>query len=92
MKPHECDTMDSLEGSANDVITAEIDRRDQITQLLTALNRLMSTDRATPMLLISSILTPSIADITIGNKRWYNDGSRGVEEAPAKPSEVYRKA
>ncbi|KAK2731121.1 pol-like protein [Colletotrichum kahawae] len=27
MKPHECDTMDSPEGSANDAITAEIDHR-----------------------------------------------------------------
>ncbi|KAH9227692.1 hypothetical protein K456DRAFT_57850 [Colletotrichum gloeosporioides 23] len=50
--------MDSPEGSANDVMTAEIDCRvnkavnisihplqDQMMQLLTALNRLMSTDR-----------------------------------------------
>ncbi|KAK2749942.1 pol-like protein [Colletotrichum kahawae] len=36
-----------------------------MTQLLTALNRLISTDRATPMPLTSSVLTPSIADITI---------------------------
>ncbi|KAK2765248.1 pol-like protein [Colletotrichum kahawae] len=70
--------MDSPEGSANDAMTAEINRRvneavnisirplqDQITQLLTALNGLISTDRATPTPLISSILTPSTANITI---------------------------
>ncbi|KAH9241122.1 hypothetical protein K456DRAFT_46150, partial [Colletotrichum gloeosporioides 23] len=37
----------------------------QMTQLLTALNRLISLDRANPMLLVSSILTLSIADTTI---------------------------
>ncbi|KAK2761034.1 pol-like protein [Colletotrichum kahawae] len=57
--------MDSLEGSANDMMTAEIDRRDQMTQLLIALNGFMSTDRATPTPLISSIPTLSIADTTI---------------------------
>ncbi|KAK2774739.1 pol-like protein [Colletotrichum kahawae] len=66
MKPHECDTMDSPEGSANDAMTAEIDRRvNEITQLLTALNGLMSTDRATLTPLASSIPTPSTADTTI---------------------------
>ncbi|KAH9241001.1 hypothetical protein K456DRAFT_46078 [Colletotrichum gloeosporioides 23] len=70
--------MDSPEGSANDAMTAEINHRvneavnasihplqDQMTQLLTALNGLMSTDRATPTLLASSIPTPSTADTTI---------------------------
>ncbi|KAK2733024.1 pol-like protein [Colletotrichum kahawae] len=58
--------MDSLEGSVNDAMTAEINRRvNEITQLLIALNGLISTDRATPTLLTSSILTPSIANITI---------------------------
>ncbi|KAK2737064.1 pol-like protein [Colletotrichum kahawae] len=70
--------MDSPEGSANDAMTAEIDRRinevvnvsirplqDQMTQLLTALNRLISTDRATPTPLASSVTTPSTADTTI---------------------------
>ncbi|KAH9231370.1 hypothetical protein K456DRAFT_55106 [Colletotrichum gloeosporioides 23] len=57
--------MDSLEGSANDVMTAEIDRRDQMTQLLTALNGLISTDRATPTLLASSVPTLSTANMTI---------------------------
>ncbi|KAK2753993.1 pol-like protein [Colletotrichum kahawae] len=65
MKPHECDTMDSPEGSVNDAMTAEIDRRDQITQLLIALNGLMSTDRATLTPLASSVPTPSTADTTI---------------------------
>ncbi|KAF5507206.1 Transposon Tf2-8 polyprotein [Colletotrichum aenigma] len=59
--------MDSPEGSANDAMTAEINRRvneavnasirplqDQMMQLLTALNGLMSTDRATPTPLTSS--------------------------------------
>ncbi|KAK2759259.1 pol-like protein [Colletotrichum kahawae] len=36
-----------------------------MTQLLTALNGLMSTDRATPTPLTSSVPTPSIADTTI---------------------------
>ncbi|KAH9225126.1 hypothetical protein K456DRAFT_59711 [Colletotrichum gloeosporioides 23] len=62
--------MDSPEGSANDAITAEINRRvnkavntsirplqDQMIQLLTALNGLILTDRATLTLLASSILT-----------------------------------
>ncbi|KAK2731155.1 pol-like protein [Colletotrichum kahawae] len=70
--------MDSPEGSANDAMTAEIDRRvneavnvsirplqDQITQLLIALNGLISTDRATPKPLTSSVPTPSIANTTI---------------------------
>ncbi|KAK2729823.1 pol-like protein [Colletotrichum kahawae] len=57
--------MDSPEGSANDAMTAEIDCRDQMTQLLTALNGLMSTDRATPTPLTSSVPTPSTADTTI---------------------------
>ncbi|KAK2743689.1 pol-like protein [Colletotrichum kahawae] len=49
--------MDSPEGSVNDAMTAEIDRRvnEVMTQLLTALNGLMSTDRATPTPLMSSI-------------------------------------
>ncbi|KAK2728508.1 pol-like protein [Colletotrichum kahawae] len=59
-------------------MNAEIDRRineavnisvrplqDQMTQLLTALNGLMLTDRATPTPLTSSVTTPSIADTTV---------------------------
>ncbi|KAF4478229.1 Transposon Tf2-6 polyprotein [Colletotrichum fructicola Nara gc5] len=77
--------MDSPEGSANDAMNAEIDRRineavnasirplqdqmaqqtAQMTQLLTALNGLMSPDRATPTPLTSSVPTPSTADTTI---------------------------
>ncbi|KAE9572331.1 hypothetical protein CGMCC3_g11721 [Colletotrichum fructicola] len=77
--------MDPPEGSTNDAMNAEIDRRineavnasvrplqdqmaqqtAQITQLLTALNGLMSPDRATPTLLASSVPTPSTADTTI---------------------------
>ncbi|KAH9226531.1 hypothetical protein K456DRAFT_58754 [Colletotrichum gloeosporioides 23] len=70
--------MDSPEGSINDAIITEINRRvnkavnasiyplqDQMMQLLTALNRLMSTDRATSTPLASSIPTPSTANITI---------------------------
>ncbi|KAK2729226.1 pol-like protein [Colletotrichum kahawae] len=58
--------MDSPEGSVNDAMTAEIDRRvNEAVNLLTALNGLMSTDRATPTLLASSVPTPSIADTTI---------------------------
>ncbi|KAE9574404.1 hypothetical protein CGMCC3_g9540 [Colletotrichum fructicola] len=77
--------MDPPEGSVNDAMNAEIDRRineavnasvrplqdqmaqqtAQMTQLLTALNGLMSTDRATPTPLASSVTTPSTADTTI---------------------------
>ncbi|KAF6811601.1 pol-like protein [Colletotrichum plurivorum] len=77
--------MDSLEGSANDAMNAEIVRRvneavnasvrplqdqmaqqtAQMTQLLTALNGLMSPDRATPKPLASSVPTPSAADTTL---------------------------
>ncbi|KAK2729115.1 pol-like protein [Colletotrichum kahawae] len=58
--------MDSLEGSANDAMTAEIDRRvNEAVNLLTALNGLMSTDRATLTPLASSVPTPSTADTTI---------------------------
>ncbi|KAF5520719.1 hypothetical protein CGCA056_v008827 [Colletotrichum aenigma] len=70
-------------------MTAEINRRvneavnasirplqDQMTQLLTALNGLMSTDRATPTLLTSSIPTPSTADTTI---QAISDGTAGYE-------------
>ncbi|KAK2733115.1 pol-like protein [Colletotrichum kahawae] len=58
--------MDSLEGSANDAMTAEINRRvNEAVNLLTALNGLMSTDRATLTPLASSVPTPSTADTTI---------------------------
>ncbi|KAK2770139.1 pol-like protein [Colletotrichum kahawae] len=58
--------MDSPEGSVNDAMTAEIDRRvNEAVNLLTALNGLMLTDRATLTLLTSSVPTPSIADTTI---------------------------
>ncbi|KAK2759589.1 pol-like protein [Colletotrichum kahawae] len=58
--------MDSLEGSANDAMTAEIDRRvNEAVNLLTALNGLMSTDRVTLTPLTSSVPTPSTADTTI---------------------------
>ncbi|KAK2729173.1 pol-like protein [Colletotrichum kahawae] len=58
--------MDSPEGSVNDAMTAEINRRvNEITQLLIALNRLMSTDRATLTPLTSSVPTLSTADTTI---------------------------
>ncbi|KAF5527019.1 hypothetical protein CGCA056_v001563 [Colletotrichum aenigma] len=87
--------MDSPEGSANDAMTAEINRRvneavnasirplqDQMTQLLTALNGLMSTDRATPTLLTSSVPTPSTADITI---QAISDGITIATEGRKKP-------
>ncbi|KAK2752269.1 pol-like protein [Colletotrichum kahawae] len=58
--------MDSLEGSVNDAMTAEINRRvNEVVNLLIALNGLMLIDRATPTLLTSSVPTPSIANTTI---------------------------
>ncbi|KAK2729295.1 pol-like protein [Colletotrichum kahawae] len=87
--------MDPLEGSVNDAMNAEINRRineavnvnvrplqDQITQLLTALNELMSLDRATPTLLVSSVPTPSTADTTI---QATSDDRRIVAEGRRKP-------
>ncbi|KAK2772564.1 pol-like protein [Colletotrichum kahawae] len=66
MEPHESGTMDPPEGSVNDAMNDQIAQQTaQMTQLLTALNGLMSTDRATPTPLASSVPTPSIADITI---------------------------
>ncbi|KAK2731144.1 pol-like protein [Colletotrichum kahawae] len=76
-------------------MNAEIDRRineavnvsvrplqDQITQLLTALNELISLDRATPTLLASSVPTPSTADTTI---QATSDDRRIVAEGRRKP-------
>ncbi|KAK2758117.1 pol-like protein [Colletotrichum kahawae] len=58
--------IDPLEGSVNDAMNAEIDRWiNEAVNLLTALNGLISTDRATPTPLTSSVTTPSAADITI---------------------------
>ncbi|KAK2772801.1 pol-like protein [Colletotrichum kahawae] len=58
--------IDLLEGSVNDAMNAEINRWiNEAVNLLTALNGLMSTDRATPTLLISSVPTLSIANTTI---------------------------
>ncbi|KAK2731028.1 pol-like protein [Colletotrichum kahawae] len=75
--------MDSPEGSVNDAMTAEIDRRvNEITQLLIALNGLISTDRATPTPLTSSIPTPSIADTTI---QATSDGITIAAEGRKKP-------
>ncbi|KAF5520608.1 hypothetical protein CGCA056_v007737 [Colletotrichum aenigma] len=76
-------------------MTAEINRRvneavnasirplqDQMTQLLTALNGLMSTDRATPTPLTSSVPTPSTADTTI---QAISDGITIATEGRKKP-------
>ncbi|KAK2753023.1 pol-like protein [Colletotrichum kahawae] len=87
--------MDPPEGSVNDAMNAEINRRineavnvsvrplqDQITQLLTALNELISPDRATPTPLASSVPTPSTADTTI---QATSDDRRMVAEGRRKP-------
>ncbi|KAK2733777.1 pol-like protein [Colletotrichum kahawae] len=81
-------------------MTAEIDRRvneavnvsirplqDQITQLSTALNGLISTDRATLTPLTSSVPTPSIADTTI---QVTSDGIATIVAKPYKPTSTRR--
>ncbi|KAK2733974.1 pol-like protein [Colletotrichum kahawae] len=73
--------MDSLEGSVNDAMTAEIDRR---------VNEAVNSDPYAAYEQRTDTIY-SRYDY-IGNERWYNDSSRGAEEAPTKPSEVYRKA
>ncbi|KAK2751854.1 pol-like protein [Colletotrichum kahawae] len=66
MEPHESSTIDPPEGSVNDAMNDQIAQQTaQMTQLLTALNGLMSTDRATPTPLASSVTTPSTADTTV---------------------------